>query len=400
MSPRIHIVSSGGGTAPLLATPFAKEADLQKLVAENPELLAGDQMDAGDALRFLLVKREAGILSTESQDTRWSLDHLFIDQHGTPTLVEVKRGRNSQVRREVVGQVIEYAANCAKSWNAATLRRWFDETHGSQTKIVELLHSTRKSIEADEDRTEASAPAVGDATGASAGSNEIDAFWKSAEDSLRASRIRLVFLADELPPRLIRMIEFLNERFADIEVVGVELRQYSNDDINVLVPRVVGMTSRALDKRQRANPDRVEWEDDSFQDTIQQRHGRAAADAISGIMDWCGKNQVTVGFTTSKSGSFVPEFPLEGKMVWPIAINVDGRVKLQLDHLANRGGGMKSQTAREDLLRRLNGILKVPIGLDRAGAQPSFPISELGAPGALKEFLGIMDWLKQQVLAV
>jgi hypothetical protein len=116
-------------------------------------------------------------------------------------------------------------------------------------------------------------------------------------------------------------------------------------------------------------------------------------------MRWCDENQVLIGFTNSKSGSFVPEFAFGGKMVWPIAINIDGRVKLQLDHLANRGGGMKVQATREELLRRLNGILKVQLDLDLASAQPSFPLSELAAPKALEEFLRIMDWLKLQIQA-
>jgi hypothetical protein len=399
MSPKIHVVSRDGNMAPLFATPFAQEADLQKLVAENPGLLAGDQLDPIEALQFLLVKREAGIQTPDGRESRWSLDHLFIDQHGTPTLVEVKRGRNSQVRREVVGQVIEYAANCAKSWNAKKLRDWFNETHGSQAKIVELLQSTRKSIDTDAVQMDVTGQAIDHSSPESTGASEVDAFWKSAEESLQASRIRLVFLADELPPQLIRMIEFLNERFAEIEVVGVELRQYSNGSISILVPRVVGLTTRALDKRQSANPDRIAWDKESFCDTIQEHHGKAATDSITAVMRWCDENQVLIGFTNSKSGSFVPEFALGGKMVWPIAINIDGRVKLQLDHLANRGGGMKTQAAREELLRRLNGILKVQLDLDRASAQPSFPLSELAAPKALEEFLRIMDWLKLQIRA-
>jgi hypothetical protein len=84
-------------------------------------------------------------------------------------------------------------------------------------------------------------------------------------------------------------------------------------------------------------------------------------------------------------------------MVWPIAMNVDGRVKLQLGHLASRGGGMKPTEAREELLRRLNTILKEPIGLDRAGMQPSFSLAELASSSALSEFLKIMTWVKERV---
>ena len=53
---------------------------------------------------------------------RWSLDHLFLDQEGIPTLVEVKRGTDTRIRREVVGQMLDYAANAIVYWPVEELR--------------------------------------------------------------------------------------------------------------------------------------------------------------------------------------------------------------------------------------------------------------------------------------
>ena len=75
-----------------------------KLLGAHPELLDGEQMRPGDSRRWLLVKREMGIPDTPDAASRWSVDHLLIDQDGLPTLVEVKRGTDTRVRREVVGQ--------------------------------------------------------------------------------------------------------------------------------------------------------------------------------------------------------------------------------------------------------------------------------------------------------
>ena len=36
-----------------------------------------------------------------------------------------------------------------------------------------------------------------------------DAFWERAKTNLQAGKIRLVFLADEIPPELVRIVEFL-----------------------------------------------------------------------------------------------------------------------------------------------------------------------------------------------
>jgi hypothetical protein len=38
------------------------------------------------------------------------VDHLFVDQDGSPTLVELKRRQDTRIRREVVGQTLDYAA--------------------------------------------------------------------------------------------------------------------------------------------------------------------------------------------------------------------------------------------------------------------------------------------------
>lgn len=82
---------------------YAAEADLQGLLADHPDLLSGD----GDRHRWVLVSREFGVASDADGADRWSVDHLFVDEDGTPTLVEVKRSADTRIRREVVGQMLD-----------------------------------------------------------------------------------------------------------------------------------------------------------------------------------------------------------------------------------------------------------------------------------------------------
>ena len=56
-----------------------------------------------------------------------------------------------------------------------------------------------------------------------------------------------MFVADEIPRELRRIIEFLNEKMSSVEVLGVEIRQYRGEGISALVPRVVGQTESARD---------------------------------------------------------------------------------------------------------------------------------------------------------
>jgi hypothetical protein len=84
---------------------------LQRLLAKFPDLLAGDQVTSGEARRWILIDRESAVPDSEDGGGRWSVDHLFLDQDAVPTLVEVKRSSDTRIRREVVGQLIDYAAN-------------------------------------------------------------------------------------------------------------------------------------------------------------------------------------------------------------------------------------------------------------------------------------------------
>jgi len=90
-------------------TEYEREAVLQELLERHPEVLAGGS-DDGSAT-WLLIKREAHVALGEDEPLRGMLDHLFLDADGVPTLVDVKRSSDTRIRREVVGQLLDYAAD-------------------------------------------------------------------------------------------------------------------------------------------------------------------------------------------------------------------------------------------------------------------------------------------------
>ena len=85
---------------PLNRPPF-REDRLQALLAEHPALLPVDEIEPAFAPLVLLgreVPCEAG-----------SIDAVFVSPGGYVTLVEAKLWDNPEARREVVGQVLDYA---------------------------------------------------------------------------------------------------------------------------------------------------------------------------------------------------------------------------------------------------------------------------------------------------
>ena len=128
MAERIYTRAERGRLEPLEEKPFSTEDELQALIAEHPELLDGEQIRPGDPQRWILISREKGIAETSDAAARWAIDHLIIDQDAVPTLAEVKRGSNPEIRRTIVGQMLEYAAHAAQTWTADELRRTFEKS--------------------------------------------------------------------------------------------------------------------------------------------------------------------------------------------------------------------------------------------------------------------------------
>ena len=90
MPERIYNVNPDGGLEPMVEQPFVREEDLQELLAKYPDLLDGEQVRPDSPRRWVLISREMGIAERPDESSRWSLDHLIVDQDAVPTLVEVK----------------------------------------------------------------------------------------------------------------------------------------------------------------------------------------------------------------------------------------------------------------------------------------------------------------------
>jgi hypothetical protein len=200
---------------------------LQGLIDSYPELLVGEQIDRDQPPRWMMVSREAGIPDADRGHDRWSIDHVLLDQRGLPTLIEVKRSTDTCLRRQVVGQMLDYAANARKYWPQERIRELAAARCGGLEGLEEQLRSLLREPEAD-----------------------IDAYWETVDRNLREGELRLLFVADEIPTELRRIIEFLNEQMPRIEVLGIEIRQYERNGTRVLVPRVLGQTAQAEDQKQ------------------------------------------------------------------------------------------------------------------------------------------------------
>jgi hypothetical protein len=253
------------------AQQYDSEDLLQKLLADYPHLMAGQQINGTAPRRWLLIAREMGVPGEEAGAGRWSLDHLFLDQDGIPTLVEVKRSR---IRREVIGQMLDYAANGVVYWPVEHIRARYYGRHED---------------EASADRT------LLEFLGEDADTNS---FWGLVKTNLQAGRIRMIFVADLVPSELKRVVEFLNQQMDPAEVLALELRQYVGEGLRTLVPRVIGNTAIAESKKGEARNASRKWDEVSFFDELARRNPEAVGVARA-LLDWSKTNASRVSWEVS-----------------------------------------------------------------------------------------------------
>jgi len=96
-----------------------------------------EQIDQSDPCKWLVVGREIAVPDPESGTDRWSLDLFFVDHNAKPTLIECKRFQDTRSRREVVAQMLDYAANANYYWSKEDLRAIAELTASAQGDSLE-----------------------------------------------------------------------------------------------------------------------------------------------------------------------------------------------------------------------------------------------------------------------
>jgi hypothetical protein len=346
--------------------PYEAETVLQELLADHPELLH----EGGGGL--LLVRREARVSDGGRQlDAGW-LDHLFLDAEGVPTLVEVKRSSDGRLRREVVGQMLDYAANAVSGWPEDTLREWFAESCAPADPEATLLDAF---------------PQIED----------VEGYWSRVRANLSAGRLRLVFVADAIPARLQRIVEFLNGQMQQAEVLAIEVRQYADEqgEVQTLVPRVLGQTAAAQQAKGRRSVGR--WDRESILRDLRERHDPQLVAVAEALFAWADARGLVQWFGSGiKDGSFQAGVQDGTRYLWPFALFTYGRIEVRFEYIARRPP-FSDVRLREQLRAKLNEIPGVQLDAAQVELRPGIDLGLLAAPAARERFLAAMDWCFEQV---
>lgn len=370
MSGTIYLVQ-GDDLTPMRPAEPPNEDRLQRLIADHSNLIGEEDRD------LLLVKREQGIADSEDGSDRWSIDHLFVTRDAVPVLVEVKRAVDTRLRREVVGQLLDYAANGALHWSMEKLRAGFEAEHGDGAE-------------------EALSGFLGD-------DERVAGFWADVEAHLRAGEMKLLIVADRIPPELARIIEFLNRQMR-AEVYAIELRYYqSASEMLTLVPKVIGRTeetkARTEARGQRRGTyfdpldDPAEWLAKEWSEATpaERGAGKRLCDALE---------QEGAAFFQRKQDMAICFADPDGKRVTPLSLAPDRRVYLGL-HLIDIDNRGTDADFRERYLAEVEAAVgEIDIPGARLTGWVSVRAERIIDDAALERFLSaIRLWIRRCVAA-
>lgn len=378
MSGGMFIIGDDGKLTPMTEQSYDSEDLLQQLIAEYPDLLAGDQINSVSPRRWVLVSREQEIPAEEGGAARWSVDHLFLDQDAIPTLVEVKRSNDTRIRREVVGQMLDYAANAVVYWPVETIRARFETTCEQRSEDPDSVLAQSLGEDAD-----------------------AETFWEKVKTNLQAGKVRLLFVADMIPPELRRVVEFLNSQMDPAEVLAVEVPQYVGGSMKSLVPRVIGQTAEAQQKKSAGRRVTREWDEATFFAELRREVDEESVQVAHAIFEWTRANlpRPTWGHGQFQ-GCYVPMLDHKGVNAGFIQMLTNGAFQIPFGYMQQRPP-FDDRQKREELLQRLNAVPGVSLSPDSVDKRyPKIQYAALSDQAALSQFLEVMDWAVEQVKAL
>ncbi|MCR9293458.1 MAG: hypothetical protein NXI32_12110 [bacterium] len=373
MTGQIYLLRDDSDVVALTEAPYDSEALLQQLLARHSNLLAGEQMNVAAPRKWILVSREVGVPAEQDGAQRWSLDHLFLDQDGIPTLVEVKRSSDTRIRREVVGQMLDYAANAVSYWSIDEIR----ERYHAECERDGVEPSKRLTVELSIDE------------------QDLSSFWEKVKTNLQAGRIRMVFVADVIPLELRSIVEFLNRQMDPAEVLAVEIKQFVSENLRTLVPKVIGQTVTAQAKRavRSTSSETINEEDylEGFPADPPQRLRFARR-----LIEWASatSTQMTFGRSSTSSAAFVA-FQIGKKTVYPALLRDNGQLVFQMRFVARHDPPFTEQKARDELQARLE---LIP-GFDLRGGMMGLPFIDVDqlADADYPQVFSVLEWIEQKL---
>lgn len=198
--------NDGTGWHLLAPTGFPNEATLHDLVEQAPHLLP-----LAGAPRLIVLGREVQLGSGYA-------DLIAIEPEGRMAIIEIKLARNAEARRAVIAQVLAYAAYL---WGMD--QRVLEQDILYQHLQKRGYENLARAVESNDQE----------------GSFNAETFAAGVGESLKRGRFRLVFVLDEAPEELVRLVSYLETMSERLVIDLITISAYTVNGSQILVPQRV-----------------------------------------------------------------------------------------------------------------------------------------------------------------
>lgn len=351
------IIVEGNKTKVLNEKGFDNEALLQDVVEKFPEVIALE--DLGVTEPFMVIGREV-------QTKAGYIDVLCIDGEGVLTVVETKLAKNAQIRREVIGQVLEYVAQLSK-WRAQDVIQIANQ-YFAKEKIKDgdrpASLNDRLKVEDEEDLH-------------GMGVNE------KIEDNLRKGIIKLVIASDSIPETLKSTVNFINS-FSNFDIYVLQIQSYNKDEMMIYSPTVFGFANKSVTG---VSAERTKWDEESFFNSISDLKPEAI-ETIKKLYKFTEENAAGISWGTGKkvsSFSYTVESEIKQFNIFAVlGSNDTGKIQINF-------GVMKDIVPDDELYAFRDEINSFPgAKLDRNCVDdkkfPSIPVKSIYSSDDYKKF--------------
>jgi hypothetical protein len=215
-------VNQGEKWGHLNHTEYSGEAHLQNILYNDPDVIPLEDVYAdGESVPIKLMLKEVGL------EGSGSVDLLGVDEIGNIFIIETKLAKNPEAKREVIGQVLEYAA-----FLQGKEVDWLDEITKKKKQLTIAQHFEG---EPNWDR---------------------ESFMQRLHDNLKSGTFKLFIVVDETNVALQKTINRMKERGE--EIYALELRYFNKNGTEILVPSV------HTGRKQAEGKPRIYWTKEKF----------------------------------------------------------------------------------------------------------------------------------------
>lgn len=320
---------------------YALESELQEILANHPELIPGVSSEAKACREF---QSEVG-----------PADIVVVDAGGEVTLVECKLASNPQIRREIVGQMFDYASRLWKMDVDEFAQRWRDR---SSTPLWDENTETATTLK------------------------------ESLALNLTQGNFRIVLAVDAINAQLRLMVEYLNMMAGPgTSIVAVEYARRRHGELELLLPHVFG-EELANAKSTPENRQTTRWEASSIRSWLLESD-RQSLEAFDELINSALKSELPfLGSRSKYPAGTIPIFDSMGTRLGTVSIFYFSVQGLSLEFNFKPLSQLPLEEAPESEAREffLNELIGIP-GLEEVGRslrrssfasrKPNVPLSQI-----------------------